>query len=89
MNEKLESTVGERTREIARKALQLERALAQEHSTQQLLQERAAELRAILDNAHDAFIALDPGGVVREWNLQAERLLGWKRTEVIGQPLAP
>jgi diguanylate cyclase (GGDEF)-like protein/PAS domain S-box-containing protein len=88
MNEKLESTVGERTREIARKALQLERALAQEHSTQQLLQERAAELRAILDNAHDAFIALDPGGVVREWNLQAECLLGWKRSEVIGQPLA-
>ncbi|RZT09275.1 PAS domain S-box-containing protein/diguanylate cyclase (GGDEF) domain-containing protein [Duganella sp. CF402] len=88
MNERLESTVAERTREIARKALQLERALAQEHTTQQLLQERAAELRAILDNAHDAFIALDPGGVVREWNLQAECLLGWKRTEVIGQPLA-
>jgi len=88
LNEKLESTVAERTREIARKALQLERALAQEQTTQQLLQERAAELRAILDNAHDAFIALDPGGVVREWNLQAEQLLGWKRTEVIGQPLA-
>ncbi|TFW17735.1 diguanylate cyclase domain-containing protein [Duganella callida] len=88
LNEKLETTVAERTREIARKALLLERALAQEQSTQQLLQERAAELRAILDNAHDAFIALDPGGVVRDWNLQAERLLGWKRAEVIGQPLA-
>lgn len=88
LNEKLESTVAERTREIARKALQLERALAQEQSTQLLLQERAAELRAILDNAHDAFIALDPGGVVLDWNRQAEKLLGWTRAEVIGQPLA-
>ncbi|WP_229211468.1 MULTISPECIES: diguanylate cyclase domain-containing protein [unclassified Duganella] len=88
MNEKLESTVGERTREIARKALLLERALAQEQSTQLLLQERAAELRAILDNAHDAFIALDPGGVVLDWNRQAEKLFGWSRAEVIGQPLA-
>lgn len=88
LNETLESTVAERTREIARKALQLERALAQEQSTQLLLQERAAELRAILDNAHDAFIALDPGGVVLDWNRQAEKLMGWTRAEVIGQPLA-
>jgi diguanylate cyclase (GGDEF)-like protein/PAS domain S-box-containing protein len=87
LNERLESTVAERTREIARKALQLERALAQEQSTQLLLQERAAELRAILDNAHDAFIALDPGGVVLDWNRQAEKLMGWSRAEVIGQPL--
>lgn len=87
LNEQLETTVAERTREIARKALQLERALAQEQTTQLLLQERAAELRAILDNAHDAFIALDHGGVVLDWNRQAERLIGWRRAEVIGQPL--
>ncbi len=88
LNESLESTVQQRTREIAGKAMLLERALAQEQSTQMLLQERAAELRAILDNAYDAFIALDPGGVVLDWNLQAEKLLGWRRSEVIGQPLA-
>jgi len=88
LNESLESTVQQRTREIAGKAMLLERALAQEQSTQMLLQERAAELRAILDNAYDAFIALDPGGVVLDWNRQAEKLLGWQRSEVIGQPLA-
>lgn len=88
LNERLESTVAQRTREIAGKAMLLERALAQEQSTQMLLQERAAELRAILDNAYDAFIALDPGGVVLDWNRQAENLLGWRRAEVIGQPLA-
>jgi len=88
LNERLESTVAQRTREIAGKAMLLERALAQEQSTQMLLQERAAELRAILDNAYDAFIALDPGGVVLDWNRQAEKLLGWRRAEVIGQPLA-
>lgn len=87
LNERLETTVAERTREIASKALQLERALAQEQSTQLLLQERAAELRAILDNTHDAFIALDHRGVVLDWNRQAEKLIGWRRTEVIGQPL--
>ncbi|WP_374359086.1 diguanylate cyclase domain-containing protein [Pseudoduganella danionis] len=88
LNERLETTVAQRTREIAGKAMLLERALAQEQSTQMLLQERAAELRAILDNAYDAFIALDPGGVVLDWNRQAEKLLGWSRAEVIGQPLA-
>jgi len=87
LNEQLETTVAERTREIASKALQLERALAQEHTTQLLLQERAAELRAILDNTHDAFIALDHRGVVLDWNRQAEKLIGWRRAEVIGQPL--
>nr|WP_315395941.1 diguanylate cyclase [uncultured Duganella sp.] len=88
LNEQLESTVAERTGEIGRKAQQLERALAREQSTQRLLQERATELRAILDNAHDAFIALDPDGVVMDWNRQAEKLLGWRRAEVVGQPLA-
>ncbi|TYQ21942.1 UNVERIFIED_ORG: PAS domain S-box-containing protein/diguanylate cyclase (GGDEF)-like protein [Zoogloea ramigera] len=87
LNEQLETTVAERTREIASKALQLERALAQEHTTQLLLQERAAELRAILDNTHDAFIALDHRGVILDWNRQAEKLIGWRRAEVIGQPL--
>lgn len=87
LNEQLETTVSERTREMAGKTLQLERALGQEHSAQVLLQERAAELRAILDNTHDAFIALDQRGVVLDWNRQAEQLMGWTRAQVIAQPL--
>lgn len=88
LNESLESAVAQRTRDLAQKALLLEQALAQDQYAQQQLRERAGELRAILDNAHDAFIALDSSGVVTDWNMHAEHLLGWRRSEVVGQPLA-
>ena len=41
----------------------------------------------ILDNALDSFIAIDMDGRVLEWNPQAERSFGWRRDEVLGQPL--
>ncbi|MEO7577711.1 MAG: PAS domain S-box protein, partial [Massilia sp.] len=44
--------------------------------------------RLILDNSHDAFIALDVDGNVTDWNSQAERMFGWTQQEVLGRPLA-
>lgn len=87
MNENLEHTVQLRTREIERKARELEGALALQEQIRVQLQESEAEVRATLHHAYDAFIAFDENGLVREWNGQAERLLGWSRAEMMGQPI--
>jgi diguanylate cyclase (GGDEF)-like protein/PAS domain S-box-containing protein len=43
--------------------------------------------RLILDNALDAFIAIDPQGNILEWSAQAEAVFGWKKQQVLGKPL--
>ncbi len=51
--------------------------------------EHAAELsyRTVVETAVDAFVGMDADGRVNEWNPAAERLLGFDRQDVIGQPL--
>ncbi len=44
--------------------------------------------RAILENAHEAFVSMDAGGFITDWNREAERTFGWGREEVIGRVLA-
>lgn len=85
LNENLERLVQERTSEIEQKAEALEASLAQQMVIQTRLQDSEAELRATLQNANDAFIAMDQDGIVVEWNEQAERLLGWTCQEAIGR----
>ncbi|MEO8805302.1 MAG: diguanylate cyclase, partial [Burkholderiaceae bacterium] len=57
--------------------------------------ERTAQLerseertRNILAQAPDAFIGIDPQGLITEWNQQAEVTFGWGRAGVIGRSLA-
>jgi len=38
----------------------------------------------LLDVAHDAILAMDPGATIRVWNGGAERLYGWSKKEAIG-----
>ncbi|MEV6304863.1 PAS domain S-box protein [Actinoplanes sp. NPDC051861] len=51
-------------------------------------QAQAAGLLRILDAAPDAFVSMDADGVVRTWNVAAERLLGWSECEAVGRPLS-
>ncbi|MGX9981591.1 HWE histidine kinase domain-containing protein [Methylobacterium fujisawaense] len=60
--------------------LETQRA-AEEHRKQQILQAR------ILDSATDyAIIAMDRNGRVTRWNAGAERILGWREDEMLGDP---
>ena len=45
-------------------------------------------VRVILDNAHDAFIALDLEGRITDWNAKAETTFGWTAVEVVGRDFA-
>ncbi|MBA3329138.1 MAG: PAS domain S-box protein, partial [Solirubrobacterales bacterium] len=45
-------------------------------------------VRSVLDRAHEAFVAMDAGGFVIDWNRQAERTFGWTREEAVGRVLA-
>jgi len=47
----------------------------------------APDASALLDASPLAMFAVDGGGAVAYWNPAAERLLGWKREEVLGQRL--
>ena len=46
------------------------------------------ELRSILEAAHEAFVSMDAGGFITDWNPQAARTFGWSREEAVGQVLA-
>ncbi|AWN37694.1 PAS domain S-box protein [Methylobacterium radiodurans] len=57
------------------------RSEARVHRAQRILHER------ILDSAMDyAIIAMDHGGRITRWNGGAERILGWREAEVLGEP---
>ncbi len=45
-------------------------------------------VRVILENSHDAFIAVAPDGRVTDWSAKAEKLLGWSAGEAVGSDLA-
>jgi PAS domain S-box-containing protein len=50
----------------------------------------AAELRAaLLQSAPVGLMALDPDGMVSQWNEEAERLLGWSEEALVGHPFPP
>jgi PAS domain S-box-containing protein len=49
---------------------------------------RIREQARMLDLACDAILVQDLDGIVRYWNLGAERLYGWKSAEVLGAQIA-
>jgi two-component system, LuxR family, sensor kinase FixL len=52
------------------------------------LQNSEKKLRALIDGALDAVVAMNQQGLVTEWNRQAEAAFGWSRGEAIGRTLA-
>lgn len=45
------------------------------------------QVQAVLNSSLDSVIAINPAGVVTDWNVQAEKTFGWTRNEAIGRKL--
>jgi len=51
------------------------------------LQRQAEKTRAIIDSTNEAFVAIDAGGAVIDWNPAAESTFGWSKEEIIGRKI--
>jgi two-component system, sensor histidine kinase and response regulator len=65
----------------------LSRISRREKAAVDALQRNEERTRLIIDRAYDAFVAIDREGRVIDWNPQAEKIFGWKREEILGQPI--
>jgi PAS domain S-box-containing protein len=54
-------------------------------AAEKALRESQEKIRVILDTAYDPFVAMDAGGRITEWNLQAGAIFGWQREEALGR----
>ena len=59
--------------------------MTESRQVQETLRESAQLARGIIDTALDAFVQIDAQGIIRDWNTQAENLLGWRRDEALGR----
>lgn len=64
-------------------------ALQAEHvQAKKALQESEARIRSIIDAALDGIVTIDHEGRLTEFNPAAERIFGYRRTEVLGRKMA-
>jgi PAS domain S-box-containing protein len=69
-----------------RRALQLAEAMTIElRQSRDRIEADQHRTQLILQNAYDAFVAIDHRGRVTDWNAQAAKLFGWSEQEAIGK----
>src|SRR5262249_19620432 len=69
-------------------ASKIARDITERKRAREALADSEQMARGIIATALDAFVQMDAAGRIREWNPQAEKILGWSREEAVGQVLA-
>ncbi|WP_267873639.1 ATP-binding protein [Massilia sp. Se16.2.3] len=69
-----------------RRAMGLARAMTLElREAYEHIEAERARMYVILQNAYDAFVAVDARGRVTDWNARAVQLFGWQELEAVGR----
>ncbi|MDG9667713.1 diguanylate cyclase [Hahella sp. CR1] len=68
--------------------MQLEQEVEQRKRIEERLKANEMRTRRIIESSHEAFVAMDAGGFITDWNLKAEETFGWTATEAIGRKLS-
>jgi PAS domain S-box-containing protein len=80
LNENLEKKVAERTGELASTVETLKEEVNERRARELDLH----RLAAIVEWSDDAIVAASLGGLITDWNAGAERMMGFSRSEIIG-----
>ncbi len=83
----LEKRVEERTSELREANLRLQDEIKERQRLEGELRESNASLQTLIQTSPVAINVLEPDGKVRLWNQAAERIFGWRETEIIGRLL--
>lgn len=64
------------------------RRRVQREGAARVLEERDAHLRSIFDTAPEAMIVINETGVIQSYGASAERMFGWRPSEVLGRNIS-
>jgi len=88
LNGQLEKRIDERTRSMRETNEALKREIRQREAVEATLRRSEGRISAFIEACFSAFVSVDAGGAVVDWNGSAEQTFGWTRAEVAGCKLA-
>lgn len=65
----------------------MEAVIKPEKTLLQKTEENEKKYRNLIQISPDAVIIIDEEGLITDWNLQAEKMFGWKESELVGKTL--
>lgn len=71
----------------ATRSMALFRDISGRKQAEQELRASEERTRLVIETATDAFIAMDPEGIIRDWNRQSEVTFGWVREDAVGRKM--